>query len=57
MPVVREENCLMPIPLRNVVPTIPKHETWMKILAEDLTWMGCEGLLLKFYNLQDFLFE
>ena len=45
MPEVREEGDLIPIPLRNVVPAIPKRELEMKELTENLSWMGCEGLL------------
>ena len=43
MPEVREENKLelVPIPLKNVTPAIPKKESEMKELVEDLTRMGC----------------
>ena len=44
---VREEDELVRIPLRNVVPAIPKWESEMRELVEDLTQMGCEGLLAK----------
>ena len=44
---VREEDELVPIPLKNVVPTIPKRESEVRELVEDLTRMGCEGLLAK----------
>ena len=65
MPEAREEDEFeqVPIPLKNVAPAIPKKETEMKELIEDLTWMGCEGLLTKPWNLQneavlrEFLFE
>lgn len=49
--------------LRNVVSAIPKREPKMKELVEDLTRMGCEGLLPKPWNLRneamlrEFLFE
>lgn len=44
---VREEDELVPIPLRNVVLAIPKCKLEMRESAEDLTQMGCEGLLAK----------
>ena len=47
MPEVREEDELVPIPLRNVVPAVMKRESKLKELIEDLTRMGCEGLLVK----------
>jgi hypothetical protein len=52
---VREEDELelVPIPLKNVTPTIPKKESEMKELVEDLTRMGCEGLLAKPWNLRN----
>jgi hypothetical protein len=55
MPEVREEDELelVPIPLKNVTPTIPKKESEMKELVEDLTRMGCEGLLAKPWNLRN----
>jgi hypothetical protein len=43
MPEIREEDEveLVPIPLKNVIPTIPKKEYELKELVEDLTRMGC----------------
>ena len=41
----------MPIPLKNVLPAIPK-ELELKELIEVLTRMGCEGLLTKPWNLR-----
>ena len=35
MPEVREDE--VPIPLKNVVPTVPKRESELKELIEDLT--------------------
>ena len=63
MPEVREEDELVPIPLRNVVPAVVKLESELKELIEDLTRMGCKGLLAKPWNLRnkamlrEFLFE
>jgi hypothetical protein len=37
----------VPIPLKNVSPAIPKNDLELKELVEDLTRMGCEGLLSK----------
>jgi hypothetical protein len=55
MPEIREEDELkpVPIPLKNITPAIPKKESEMKELVEDLTRMGCEGLLAKPWNLQN----
>jgi hypothetical protein len=53
----------VPIPLKNVSPVILKNESELKELFEDLTRMGCEGLLGKPKNLKseaklrEFLFE
>ena len=53
----------VPIPLKNVSAAIPKRESELKDLIEDLSWMGCEGLLAKLWNLRaeatlcEFLFE
>ena len=47
MPEVREDDDFVPIPLKNVAPAIPKWEPEMRELIEDLTQMGCEGLLAK----------
>jgi hypothetical protein len=65
MPQAREEDEVehVPIPLRNVSPAIPKSESELKELVEDLTWMGCNGILAKPWNLRseailrEFLFE
>ena len=40
------------ISLKNVVPAIPKRESELKELIEDLSRMGCEGLLAKPWNLR-----
>ena len=50
MPEVREDDVL--ILLKNVAPAVPKRESKLKDLIEDLTWMGCEGLLAKPWNLR-----
>ena len=50
MPEVKEDD--VPIPLKNVAPAVPKHESKLKELIEDLTQMGCEGLLAKPWNLR-----
>ena len=61
MPEVREDD--VPIPLKNIVPNVPKRESELKELIEDLTRMGCEGLLAKPWNLRseatlrEFLYE
>jgi hypothetical protein len=53
----------VPIPLKNVSPAIPKDNSELKELVEDLTRMGCEGLFSKPWNLRseatlrEFLFE
>ena len=53
----------IPIPLKNVSPAILKNESKLKVLIEDLTWMGCEGPLAKPWSLQseatlrEFLFK
>ena len=41
----------VPIPLKNVSLAILKNEAELKELIEDLTQMGCEGLLAKPWNL------
>ena len=43
---------LVPIPLKNVAPAISKRESELKELIEDLTRMGCEGLLVKPWNMR-----
>jgi hypothetical protein len=65
MPEAREEDEVeqAPIPLKNVSPAIPKSESELKELIEDLTRMGYKGLLTKPWNPQsevisrEFLFE
>ena len=54
MPEAREGDEVeqVPISLKNVSPAIPKNEAELKELIEDLTWMGCEGLLAKPWSLQ-----
>lgn len=53
----------VPIPLKNVSSPIPKREAELKELIEDLTQMGCKGLLAKPWalrseaTLREFLFE
>jgi hypothetical protein len=64
MPKAREEDEVeqVLIPLKNV-PAIPKNNSELKDVVEDLTRMGCEGLLSKPWNLRseaalrEFLFE
>ena len=41
----------VPIPLKNVSVAILKKESELKELIEDLSRMGCEGLLAKAWNL------
>jgi hypothetical protein len=55
MPEIKEEDevGLVMIPLKNVIPTIPKKEFEMKELVEDLTRMGCEGMLAKPWNVRN----
>ena len=47
MPEVNEEDKLkfVPVPLKSATPAIPKKESKMKELVEDLTRMDSEGLL------------
>ena len=40
------------IPLKNVSPAIPKKESELKELIEDLSRMGCGWLLAKPWNLR-----
>jgi hypothetical protein len=49
MPEVREEDEKEqgPIPLKNVSLAVPKSDSKLKEFVEDLTRMGCEGLLSK----------
>ena len=35
------------IPLKTVIPAIPKKDSELQALAEDLRVMGCDGLLAK----------
>ena len=42
----------IPIPLKAVIPAIPKKDEELQALAEDLQGMGCEGLLAKPWNLR-----
>ena len=53
MPEAREEDEIeqVSIPLKNVSLAIPKKESELKELIEDLSRMGCEGLLAKPWNL------
>ena len=54
MPEAREEDEMeqVPIPLKNVSPAIPKKESELKELIEDLSRMGCGRLLAKPWNLR-----
>ena len=36
-----------PVSLKSVAPAIPKNDAEKDMLIEDLTTMGCEGLLLE----------
>ena len=49
MPEAREEDEVeqVHIPLKNVSHAILKSEVELKELIDNLTWMGCEGLLTK----------
>ena len=38
--------------LKSVIPAVPKEDSELQALAEDLRVMGCEGLLAKPWNLQ-----
>jgi hypothetical protein len=51
---VREEDEReqVPIPLKNVSPAVPKDDSELKKLVEDLRRMGCDGLLGKSWNLK-----
>jgi hypothetical protein len=50
----REEDLMdpIPIPIKALIPAIPKDDGELQELAEDLRVMGCEGLLAKPWNLQ-----
>ena len=54
MPEAQEEDEeeQVPIPIKNVSLAIPKRESKLKELIEDISRMGCEGLLAKPWNLQ-----
>ena len=54
MPEAREgdEREPFPIPLKSVVPAVPKKESELQVLVEDLRFMGCGGLLSKTRNLR-----
>jgi hypothetical protein len=54
MPEAREEDEVeqVPIPLKNMLHAIPKSESELKVLIEDLTRIGCEGFLAKPWNLR-----
>ena len=49
MPEAREEDerKQVPIPVKLVSPATPKRDSELKELIEDLSRMGCEGLLAK----------
>ena len=38
---------LYPVSLKSIAPAIPRNDEEKKMLVEDLTKMGCEGLLLE----------
>jgi hypothetical protein len=42
----------VPIPLKNVSPAIPKNDSKLKELVEDLRRMDCDGLFGKPWNLR-----
>ena len=54
MPEAREEDRRepIPIPLKALIPAIPREDGELQELAEDLRVMGCEGLLAKPWNLR-----
>jgi hypothetical protein len=45
MPEARAEDLMdpIPIPIKTLIPAIPKDEEELQELAEDLRVMGCEG--------------
>ena len=65
MPETQEEDERehVPIPVKPVLPATPRRDSELKELIEDLSRMGCEGLLAKPWNLRaeatlrEFLFE
>ena len=50
-----------PVSLKSIIPVVPKNENEKELLVQDLTRMGCEGLLVEPWALkseggaQDFL--
>ena len=54
MPIAREEDLMdpIPIPVKALIPAIPRDDKELQELAEDLRIMGCEGLLAKPWNLR-----
>ena len=41
-----------PIGLRSVIPAVPQDKAKKMILVEDLTWIGCKGLLTHPWSLR-----
>ena len=41
-----------PVSLRSVCPSVPKDEEEKRLLVEDLTRIGCEGLLAQHWSLR-----
>ena len=54
MSIAREEDLMesIPIPVKALIPVIPRDDKELQELVEDLRIMGCEGLLAKPWNLQ-----
>ena len=54
MPIVREEDIVdpIPIPIKALIPAIPRDDKELQELTEDLRIMGCKGLLAKPWNLR-----
>ena len=54
MPETRAEDLMdpIPIPVKALIPAIPRYDGELQELAEDLRVMGCEGLLAKPWNLR-----
>ena len=44
---------LYPVSLKSVAPTIAKNDAKKDMLIEDLTTMGCQGLLLEAWALKN----
>ena len=40
------------VSLRSVCPFVPKDEEEKRLLVEDLTWIGCKGLLAQPWSLR-----